>query len=125
MAIPPRLESEINELRQTLTIEVSEDADYVFTVFKDFPLGAVFNMPNSDLLLKVPKTYPEAGPDMFWTHPDVTFSDGRIPEAAQNFEDVLGQKWRRFSWHRTSWNPTVDNMHSHLEFIRARLRKNE
>jgi hypothetical protein len=125
MAIPPRLESEIQELGQTLTIDVSEDADYVLIVMKDFPLGDVFNMAVSDLLLKIPKTYPEAGPDMFWTHPDVKFKDERIPQAAEVIEDVMGRKWRRFSWHRQSWNPTIDNMHSHIEFIKARLRKNE
>jgi len=125
MAIPPRLEKELTELKQTLTIEVTEDKNYVFLVVKEFRLGDVFNLTNSDLLLKIPKSYPEAGPDMFFIHPDVTFTDGRIPQAAESIETVLGREWRRFSWHQKSWNPSIDNMHSHLEFIKARLRKNE
>ena len=125
MAIPPRLEVELRELGQALKIEVSENGDYVFLVLKDFPLGTTFNLPTSDLLLKVPKTYPEAAPDMFWADERITYSDGRIPQAADNFEDILGKKWRRFSWHRPSWNPTFDNMHGHIEFIKARLSKND
>ena len=125
MAIPPRLEKELQELRETFTIEVSEDADYVLMVIKEFPLGEAFNMATSDLLLKVPKAYPDASPDMFWTHEEVKYADGRTPQAAENIEDALGKKWRRFSWHRPAWNPTIDNMHGHIEFIKSRLRKND
>lgn len=125
MAIPPRLATEIEELRKVFTIEVSEDADYVVMVLKNFPVGEVFNMAETDLLLKIPKAYPDAWPDMFWTHPDVKCSDGRTPQAAENVEEVIGRQWRRFSWHRPAWNPTIDDMHSHIEFIKARLRRNE
>lgn len=125
MAIPPRLETEIQGLKEIFELEIVEDNDYINIVFKDFPLGDGYNVPRSDLLLKVPKAYPDAGPDMFYTKPEVTFVDGRIPQAAENMEDHLGRQWRRFSWHRPVWNPTVDNLHSHVEFIKARLRKNE
>jgi hypothetical protein len=125
MAIPPRLEIEIKELETELNLEVAEDNEYINLVFKGFPLEGGFNVPSTDLLLKVPKTYPDAGPDMFWVDPVVTFADGRIPQAAENLEDHLGRQWRRFSWHRPAWNPTIDNLHGHIEFIKARLRKDE
>ena len=125
MAIPPRLEKEIEELRDTLAVEVLEDSEYVILVLKDFPLGKTFNVPTSDVLFKLPKTYPDAGPDMFWTAPNVTFADGRIPQAAESIEQILGNNWRRFSWHRQPWNPTVDSMHTHLEFVKLRLTRNE
>ncbi len=125
MPIPPRLEAEIIELRKSFEVEIIEDDQNVNLVFKDFPLGDAFNVPKSDLLLKVPKTYPDAGPDMFWTDTVVTFADGRIPQATELIEVNLGRQWRRFSWHREAWNPTFDNMHGHIEFVKARLRKNE
>lgn len=124
MAIPPRLEVELTALRKEFQIEVSEDNEFIYLIFKDFPLGNNFNIQTTDLLLKVPKTYPDAGPDMFWVKPNVTFPDGRFPQAADSFENALGSQWQRFSWHRP-WNPTIDNMHGHIEFIKARLRKNE
>jgi hypothetical protein len=125
MAIPPRLKTEIDELKGALAFEISEDAEYVFLILKEFPLGNGFNVPTSDLLLKIPKSYPDTGPDMFWTAPNVAFADGRIPQGAESIEQILGKDWRRFSWHRQPWNPIVDNMHNHIEFIRFRLRKNE
>lgn len=125
MAIPPRLEAELVDLRIEFAIEDSEDNDFIYLIFKAFPLNNdQFNIQFTNLVLKVPKTYPDAGPDMFWVKPNVTFKDGRFPQAADSFENVLGEQWQRFSWHRP-WNPTFDNMHGHVEFIKFRLKKNE
>jgi hypothetical protein len=120
--LPPRLTKELNELQQSYSIEVVEDSDSVNFVFKDFSLGEGYNMPSSDLLLRIPRTYPDAGPDMFWTNEQLVLADGRVPQAAEAFETHLNKRWRRFSWHRAAWNPVVDNLHSHVEFIRKRLR---
>jgi hypothetical protein len=122
MPVPPRLEKEINELRNQCAIEVYEDADFVALVLKNFPVGNGYNVSNSDLLLKIPKTYPDAGPDMFWTDPRLTLANGQIPQAGEVMETYMARQWRRFSWHRSNWNPNVDNMHGYLEFVRKRLR---
>ena len=76
MPVPPKLEREIEELRERYSIEVIEDSEFLNLVIKDFPLGDCFNMPTSDLLLRIPKTYPDAGPDMFWTVPELTLANG-------------------------------------------------
>ncbi len=126
MAVPPRLEKEIAELRGRYSIEIVEDSDFINLVIKEFPLGEGFNVPVSDLLLRVPKTYPDAGPDMFYTDPAVILPNGQVAKNTESIEPYIGRSWRRFSWHRQQpWNPIVDNMHSHIEFINCRLRKNE
>lgn len=124
MTLPPRLEQEINELRSSQTIEVIEDPDFVNLLFVGFALGVGYNKTQSDLLLRVPRSYPEAGPDMFWVDQGVTLANGTIPQAADSVETYCGRLWRRFSWHRqTQWNPTFDNIHGQVEFIRRRLKE--
>lgn len=123
MPLPPKLEAELQYLRQTYELEIVEEPAMVNVMLKSFPLGDGFNVQNSDLLIRVPRTYPDANPDMFWVDKGVVLSDGRVPQAAELIEVHLGRPWRRFSWHRRPWNPNVDNMHGYIEFVRRRLRE--
>ncbi len=126
MPVPPKLEQELDILRTEYDLEVIEDSDFINLIFRDFPLGALFSVPSSKLLLRVPKIYPEAGPDMFYTDPAVRLANGELPKNTESVETFVGTNWRRFSWHRQQpWHPIADNMHSCIEFIRRRLRKNE
>jgi hypothetical protein len=126
MALPPRLSQELAALEDgLLRIEIIEDSDFVNVVFKDFLIGAPFNLSASDLLIRVPRAYPDTGPDMFWASPNLLLADGRVPRGGESMETHAGRSWRRFSWHQASWRPTSDNLHSHLEFVRKRLRQNE
>jgi hypothetical protein len=125
MTLPPKLQRELDELAPIHQIEVVEDPDFINLVFKEFQLGDGYSTAKSDMLLKVPRSYPDAGPDMFWLVREITLSSGQIPQAADSVEEHIGKTWRRFSWHRpgSQWNPTVDNMHGQLEFILRRLRE--
>jgi len=123
MALPPKLEKEIEELRSEYSIDVIEDAEILNVIFKDFPLGEGFNLERTDILLRVPRSYPDSGPDMFWTHPTLTLANGQVPLNADALESYVSKQWRRFSWHRQSWNPSVDNIHGNMEFIRKRLKE--
>lgn len=127
MTLPPKLERELDELVNSEgNIEVIEDPDFINLVFKAFRLGPGYNVTESDLLVRVPRSYPDAGPDMFWVDPDLKLVSGQVPQSAEGIEAYLGKQWRRFSWHRlggSPWNPLIDNMHSYIEFIRRRLRE--
>jgi hypothetical protein len=126
MTLPPKLQRELDELLgASHNIEVSEDPDFINLVFKAFQLGVGYNATESDLLLKIPRSYPDAGPDMFWVDPKITLASGQVPQSAEGIETHLGKQWRRFSWHRqgSPWNPMIDNMQSYIEFIRRRLRE--
>ncbi len=125
MPIPPRLETEIHELKSAFELEVAEEPEMINLVLKRFTLTEGFSVAATDLLLRIPRIYPEAGPDMFWTDTEVKFADGTVPKNADSVEIYLGRSWRRFSWHRAPWNPTIDRLLLHLEFINERLRRKE
>lgn len=122
MPLPPKLDKEVIELGKHYQIEVIEDTDTINLIIKDFPIGNGYSLPVSDLLVRTPRSYPDAGPDMFWTLPGLTLQNGAIPEAAQVIETYLGRAWRRFSWHGPPWRSSIHNMHSFIEFIRRRLK---
>lgn len=134
----PQLDSEIKRLRQLYTVDVVEEDSVINVVIRGFPTSGLYNKPTTNLLLRVPRSYPDAGLDMFWTDPELTLRDGGTPANAQQLEryaaldsipDFAGKQWRRFSWHPQSntphrWNPNVDNLESYLEFVRKRFSKN-
>lgn len=123
MALPPRLEKEVQELRDAQRVDIAEDGDYINLVLPAFALGEGFSVATSDLLIRVQRSYPDAGPDMFWVDVSVLLANGQAPQAAEVIETHAGRNWRRFSWHRKGWNPSVDNLDSYIEFIRRRLKE--
>ncbi len=123
MALPPKLEKELEELRRERPVTIVENGNTIFVIFPAFPLGDGFKVLTADLLLQVPRSYPDAGLDMFWLEPAVILASGQCPLNADLLETYVGRQWRRFSWHRRGWNASVDNLHGHLEFVRRRLRE--
>jgi len=123
MALPPKLDQELAELLESYKIEIQEESTLICLVFKEFPIGDGFNLPTTDLLLRVPLSYPDAGPDMFYTDPRIVLASGAIPQNAESLETYIGRQWRRFSWHHNRWNRISDNLTSYLEFVRERLRR--
>jgi hypothetical protein len=123
VALPPRLDKEIQELRAERQVDVIEEGDWINIVIPAFALGEGYAVTSSDLLIRVQRTYPDAGPDMFWLDVAVVLANGQLPQSADPIERYQGRDWRRFSWHRARWDPSVDNLHGYLEFIRKRLRE--
>jgi hypothetical protein len=123
MTLPPKLARELEALSGSHQIEVIEDPDFVNLIFKSFALGDGYSVSTSDMLMRIPRSYPDGGPDMFWVGKEVLLASGAVPQAADSIEPHLGREWRRFSWHRPGnrWHPTADNIQSQLEFIRRRL----
>jgi hypothetical protein len=121
MALPPRLVKEIEQLDE-LKPDIAEDASAINLVFKDYPIPSGYNLSAADLLIRIPLSYPDAGPDMFWTSPALRLASNAAPQNADLLEMYMGQQWRRFSWH-TVWKPTVDNLHGYLHFVRQRLER--
>jgi len=120
MALPPRLAKEIAELQ--LHPDVTEDGGVINLVFRSFHIPMGYSRPVADLLLRIPLAYPDAGPDMFWTSPDLVLANGSAPQGGEPLETYIGQQWRRFSWHST-WRPNIDNLQLYLYFVRRRLER--
>lgn len=121
--LPPRLAKEIEELRSQHSIEVVEGQDIFDLLIRDVPTGDLFSHSSTTVLLRAPRSYPDAGLDMFWTDPSLTLADGTIPQAAGSIEQYAGRSWRRFSWHHNGWNAALHNLHTYLEFVRRRFRE--
>jgi hypothetical protein len=95
-----------------------------FLVLSDYHLPHGYVPNNVRLLLKLPPTFPEAAPDMFWVHPAVRASNGSLPRATSS-EHVLGEDWQRFSWHLASgaWRPGVSTLRDFLRCVAARFQR--
>jgi hypothetical protein len=120
--LPPRLAVELEALKTVHPVEVQEGQDFIEVIVSNVPTSGTFNCPATTVLIRVPRAYPDAGLDMFWTDPGLILADGQIPQAANSMEQYAGRMWRRFSWHHNGWNPTLNNLHTYMEFVRRRFR---
>ena len=121
ITMPQQLSKEIEKLRaQGYEVEVYENSGLIILVLKNYPLPRGYNKETSNLLLKVPLSYPNGKLDMFWTDPDLRLLESN-GQAATTTENILGKQWLRFSWHPQKWNPGADNLLTFLEFVNRRF----
>lgn len=126
MVLPPLLLEHIEYLRNTHTIEISENDSEIFLVFHDYVLPKnIWDIDKTDLLIITHPAYPNPKIDMFWVEPHLKLINGKTPKAAKVFENKLGRNWQRFSWHLGNWNPGKDNLITYLNDVNERLSKSE
>ena len=121
--VPQELEKEV-ELLHLLgyEVELTQEGQRVYVLFKNFELGPKFVPSRSDLLVYTSIEYPNAGFDMFWVDPVVKLANGGVPQGGDQIESYLGRQWRRFSWHlNRSWNPSKDSLRTWISHVEARL----
>lgn len=94
----------------------------ILVVIQDYQLPNGFKISSSPLLLKIPITYPQGKPDMFWLATEAMPIHGKLPFSPRT-ESLLGKSWLRYSWHPAKWNPSQDNLATFLGFIESGLRK--
>lgn len=124
--VPEQLLQEVKGLREIgYQVEIVEADGFANLVFPSYALPASLSKPSASVLIKIPLSYPNGRPDMFWTDVDVLLKDGRVPRSAEAIESALGRQWRRFSWHLQTWNPGSENILTYLEFVNDRLRRAE
>lgn len=119
-----QLGQEVEDLKNDgYAVELIEAEGWANVLFHRYPLPPGFNKKTTELLLKMPMSYPNGRPDMFWTDEDLMLQGGGVPKSAESIEEHLGRRRRRFSWHPQNWVPGVDNLRSFLEFVNNRLAK--
>jgi hypothetical protein len=93
-----------------------------FLVISDYDLPSGFQPSRVQLLLKLPPTFPDAAPDMFWVHPEVKAPNGSLPRSTST-ERLLDQNWQRFSWHLASgaWKPGTSTLRDFMRCVAARF----
>jgi len=102
---------------------IIESDGMINLVFENFKIPNLYVKKDTTLLLRLPTSYPNGNPDMFWTDVDILCLDGQIPTKAEQIETYLEKQWRRFSWHPQGWNPGICNLRMYLEFVITGLQK--
>lgn len=95
-------------------------------IIHDYPLPAGYTATKVALALLIPPTYPQAQIDMFYMYPAVQLSSGRAIAAAQHEKQIRGLPFQRWSRHRgpgSKWNPSVDNVVTHLALVETAIAK--
>ena len=120
--IPEFVTQEVEALRHAgYVVEVIEADGWLNVVFPNHGLPPGYNKRATQLLVRLPLSYCNGKPDMFWADEDLRLQNGGIPRSADCLEPALGKHWRRFSWHLQNWNPATDNLFTYLEFVNRRL----
>ncbi|TDA63524.1 MAG: hypothetical protein D9V45_14100 [Chloroflexi bacterium] len=118
------LQDELNVLSlEGYVLKLIEAEGFANILFQKYPLPLSYNSTFTDLLLRLPLSYPNGKPDMFWTDERLQLISGKTPKSADVIETYLGRRWRRFSWHASTWNPGIDNLKVYLEFVNTGLEK--
>jgi hypothetical protein len=110
--------------RLGLPYEATQEGGMIALVIKEWPLPEGYEPPAVELLVRLPPGFPDAPPDMYWCNPPVRLAgSGAYPQAADLFEQHLGQQWQRFSRHLPpgAWQPGRDSLESYLALIRTEL----
>ena len=123
MATETLLQEVVSLRSEGYSVEIVEAEGVVNLLLENYSLPPIYNKPSTRLLLRVPESYPNGNPDMFWTETDLLCVNGQVPNTAETIETHLGKQWRRFSWHPQGWNPGVGNLHMYLEFVNSGFQK--
>ena len=111
--------------RKGFHYEVTPEGGVLCLVIENYSLPTGYEPSSTSLLLRLPPSYPDGAPDMFWCNPAVRIqSSGAFPVAADQMEPYLGQSWQRFSRHFTGanvWVPGRDSLETYLTLIRGAL----
>jgi hypothetical protein len=109
---------------KAMKYQCRQDGGLVALILFDFALPSAYTPSTSDLLIRLPAGYPNAHPDMFWTHPEVRLASGDKPERTEARHDFLGRRWQRWSRHyRGAWRPGIDGIANYLGAIRSELQR--
>ena len=108
-----------------LTWETILDGQKQWLIIHGWQVPVGYNVDAVDLALLIPSNYSDSQIDMVYFKPHLARRDGR---AINNLSEeiIAGEKWQRWSRHRTAQNPWrvgVDDVASHLGLVDEWLRR--
>jgi hypothetical protein len=121
MPLPVRLLRDLQDLEADHRFEVVEDDNWINVLVQDVSTSALYSDASTLILIRVPRAYPDAGPDMFFTPITLTLGTGGDPASATGRIEAAGRTWRQFSWHHNRWDGSKENLRSYLTFVRRRF----
>lgn len=111
---------------QGFEFETVDEDGLTNLILRNCMLPTGFDREQADVLVRLPKGFPDTGPDMFWVDPPIRRSkDGAYPPQADYFEVHAGRQWQRFSRHFTTtpWRPGIDSLESWILCVQSVLRQ--
>ncbi|MEX2166678.1 MAG: E2/UBC family protein [Methyloceanibacter sp.] len=110
---------------KNIIFEEVEDGGKKGVVLKGRPLpGGRFNADAADILILLPRGYPDIAPDMFHLLPWVKLVSGnKFPKAADQAVNFGGKRWQRWSRHNKEWRPGTDGIWTMIKRIDDALEK--
>lgn len=106
--------------------ETVEDAGRRWLLIHHYPVPAGYTVAWTLLALEIPPTYPGAQIDMFYTNPPLALASGRAIECTHisaTVHDIAFNGWSRHRGPGSPWNPTADNVSTHLALVESALAK--
>ena len=124
MSFLPALDTEYL-VAKGIPYEEIETSGHRALIFKGFrtPIGR-YDASTVDVLVLLPPSYNDAGPDMFYTLPWLRLiPEKRYAKAADVQFEFDGQIWQRWSRHADGnyWRPGVDGIRTVLKRISAAM----
>ena len=106
--------------------ETVNDAGRRWLLIHHYPVPVGYTAQRTLLALEVPPTYPGAQIDMFYTNPPLALASGRAIDCTHIPATINGVAFNGWSRHRgpgSPWNPSVDNVSTHLALVESALLK--
>jgi len=104
---------------KTIVFEEHEDGGQKGLIFKAYSLPeGRFDSESADILILLPRGYPDVAPDMFYLLPWLKLKQsGRYPIKADHPVQFAGQTWQRWSRHNKEWRPGIDGIWTMLKRV--------
>ncbi len=116
-----------DEQRYCEVVGLPQPDGWTYVIYRDFRIPAVYRPDRVDLLVKLPPTFPDAAPDMFWLSPHVALAANGASPRGTTTETVLGQPWQRFSWHLApgAWRVGISELRDFLRCVIGRFERRD
>ncbi|WP_215779869.1 multiubiquitin domain-containing protein [Paludibacterium sp. B53371] len=117
-------EAHLGQLALRWETVVDEGRRWLLIHSYDIPQG--YTAGQTLLALEIPQSYPGAQIDMFYTNPPLALESGRPIDCTQVRATIFGIEFHGWSRHRgaqSPWNPSTDNVITHLALVESALAK--
>ncbi len=94
----------------------------ICVVISNYRLTPGLNHESAELLIRLPPSWPDGKPDMFWVIPNLRKAGANTDPQSTCQEAHLGRTWQRFSRHIASW-PRGHGLREWMAVVRLELEK--
>lgn len=95
----------------------------IHLIIHDYRVPVGYDHETTDLLLRLPRQWPDGTPDMFWTEPHLKIkASGAWPNASAHLMVIDGRQWQRWSRHYNDrWRPGSDGLRTLLLIVKREM----